>query len=397
MADDMDLYVSLNLFLNLFNETNVMKNEYFEKRKRDENFLISVGVIEEEEKPNKKRKRIRIENYVSDVVSMYSDKEFKSHFRLSRTTVEILLQCLPNPKVKTKPLIEKEKNLLIFLWLVGNQETYREVADRFGVTESHEHGVFMKYCDHISALATKFICWPIGEEAERSIRAFEALRQVPFPGVIGAIYGTYVKFSALKEEKNEHITRKQTAAVVLQAVCRSNLLFIDIFAGWPGSSSDSRVFRNSPLYSKLGDPQFFPNNCHMIGDCAYPLSKLLLTPYHDTGYLTRREKNYNKVLSSSRVVIEQAFGHLFGRFRKLRYLYIRKRAFVPKVITACCVLHNFCIMHNDQSTDVEIVSEENGLEQGWPTFVHIRSTFYRKNVSRSTCCHRHSLSGEGEV
>jgi len=44
-----------------------------------------------------------------------------------------------------------------------------------------------------------------------------------------------------------------------------------------------------------------------------------MVPYKDNGHLTQNQKNFNKILSSSRVVVEQAFGKLIGRFRKLKY------------------------------------------------------------------------------
>jgi len=33
-----------------------------------------------------------------------------------------------------------------------------------------------------------------------------------------------------------------------------------------------------------------------------------MVPYKDNGHLTQNQNNFNKILSSSRVVVEQAFG-----------------------------------------------------------------------------------------
>ncbi|XP_023228849.1 uncharacterized protein LOC111629197 [Centruroides sculpturatus] len=109
--------------------------------------------------------------------------------------------------------------------------------------------------------------------------------------------------------------RKGYPSVVLQAVCDYELKFLDVYAGWPGSANDARTAINN-------------------------------------GHLTRKQKFFNTILSSTRVVIEQAFAHLFGRFWKLIYIYVRRRKFVPDVIVATCVLHNLCIMHNDSTPDV---------------------------------------------
>jgi len=91
--------------------------------------------------------------------------------------------------------------------------------------------------------------------------------------------------------------------------------------GWPGSSNDARVFRNSSIGIAItegkGD-ELIPPGCHLIGDAAYPLSNYLLVPYKDYGKLTPAMTLFNHRLSSTRIVIEQAFGLLIGRFRKLK-------------------------------------------------------------------------------
>ncbi|XP_023236061.1 uncharacterized protein LOC111635351 [Centruroides sculpturatus] len=92
-------------------------------------------------------------------------------------------------------------------------------------------------------------------------------------------------------------------------------------------------------------------NYHLLGDSAYPLSKKLLTPYRDNGHLNNIKKYYNKTLSSTRIVIEQAFGQLFGRFRRLKHLHMFRRDLIPEVIITGCVLHNLCILYNDIPPD----------------------------------------------
>ena len=78
---------------------------------------------------------------------------------------------------------------------------------------------------------------------------------------------------------------------------------------------------------------------HLIGDSGFQLAPYLLTPYIDKGHLDLTQKKYNKKLSQTRYVIEHAFGLLKGRFRRLKYLDVSMSR-VPKVIAACCVLHN---------------------------------------------------------
>lgn len=108
---------------------------------------------------------------------------------------------------------------------------------------------------------------------------------------------------------------------LFQGIVDAELKFIDVFAGWPGRTHDARIFRCSTIgQSILNHPRsVLPTPCHILGDGAYPLTEGLLVPYKDNGHLTQKQKNFNRKLSSTRVLIEQAFGKLIGGFRKLKY------------------------------------------------------------------------------
>lgn len=121
-----------------------------------------------------------------------------------------------------------------------------------------------------------------------------------------------------------------------------------LFLGWPGSMHDARVFRRSALCNNLRDNIYnIHPEMHLIGDSAYTLTNHLLVPYKDNGRLNDRQKIYNEKLSKNRVSIEHAFGLLKGRFRCLQNLQVYKTEYIPKIILACCILHNLCIDQND--------------------------------------------------
>ncbi|XP_070183209.1 uncharacterized protein [Littorina saxatilis] len=91
-----------------------------------------------------------------------------------------------------------------------------------------------------------------------------------FPGVVGAIDGTYIKIPGTRDA---YICRKGFPAMHLQVVCDKDLLFLDVFMGYTGSVHDSRVFPNSDLHGVLeSDASKLPPEYHMIGDSAYPQS-----------------------------------------------------------------------------------------------------------------------------
>lgn len=75
-----------------------------------------------------------------------------------------------------------------------------------------------------------------------------------------------------------------------------------------------------------------PENYHLLGDSAYPLSINLMTPFKDNGHLTRDQITYNYKLSSTRSIVERSFGLLKGRFRRLKYLDCTKTEFLPTIM-----------------------------------------------------------------
>lgn len=107
-------------------------------------------------------------------------------------------------------------------------------------------------------------------------------------------------------------------------VCTANKLFTDISVGVPGRRNDAAVLRFSKLYKSCRDNlahRFFPTpDFHIIGDSAYPSLSWLLSPYKKPGGgrdNTDAEKLYNFKHSSTRTVIENAFGLLKGRWARL--------------------------------------------------------------------------------
>ncbi|KAJ8935599.1 hypothetical protein NQ314_012720 [Rhamnusium bicolor] len=86
---------------------------------------------------------------------------------------------------------------------------------------------------------------------------------------------------------------------------------------------------------------------HLLGDGAYSITEWLLTPYKDYGNLSNAQIQYNKHLSATRVLIENAFSLLRSRFRQIQKLEFHNVENTSKFILSFCVLHNICIDFND--------------------------------------------------
>jgi hypothetical protein len=105
---------------------------------------------------------------------------------------------------------------------------------------------------------------------------------------------------------------------ILQAVWDSNMHLLDVFCGWPGSVHDARVMKNSPLYAKIeADMEsVLPGNTHLLGDSAYGIAPWLMTPFRDCGNLTKQQRKYNYIHSSTRMSIERTSWYIERTFQK---------------------------------------------------------------------------------
>ena len=91
---------------------------------------------------------------------------------------------------------------------------------------------------------------------------------------------------------------------------------------------------------------------HIIADSAYPLSNHLLVPYRSRRTnISDSAKKFNTHLASKRSVIERAFGLLGLRFPRLSYVTAKSNKKRIKIIVAACVLHNWCIMEDDDDEE----------------------------------------------
>lgn len=113
----------------------------------------------------------RIQGYFEETVSSYFGDEFKSHFRLTRNTCELLTQEIVSSscinvglnRVGRAP-IPPEKQILIYLWMLANgDETSRQVADHFNVTMSSCGRVLRKVNTAILSMLPGYLKWPNGE------------------------------------------------------------------------------------------------------------------------------------------------------------------------------------------------------------------------------------------
>ncbi|XP_039309060.1 putative nuclease HARBI1 [Solenopsis invicta] len=261
-------------------------------------------------------------------------------------------------------IITVDKATLMALWYLAGQSAMESGGDRFGVAPSTIYHEIHRIVDILCTLSHKFIVWP--KEHECAIIRQQFNDRAGYPGVIGSIDGCHIDVLAPANDQESYTDRKMNHFIILQGICTATKIFTNVSIGTPGSRNDCRVLRPSIFYKKVieeGPESLFyiPNN-HLVGDKAYPNRTWLMTPYKDYGNLTLTQRRHNFVHSSTRIVIEHAFGLLKGRWRCLLGLRLKRIGRVTNFVLACCVLHNFCFLHKNTVIE-EMVNDDRRMRQ----------------------------------
>ena len=306
---------------------------------------------------------------MTNVVQNYIANDFRRIFRLTRPCFEEFCNILSTrPEMQVRPSlmggrerVGLEKTVLIALRYFGHQGNIRTISELFDVADSTVIACRDRVIAALMTLREQYIKWPLDRDVQRNIIAkFQEKRG--FPGVIGAIDATHVQIQPPHEHPQSYVNRK-SYSIILQAVCIHDTSFSHCFSGWPGSAHDSRVLKNSVLWD---DGQIACGDKHIIGDGGYPLKNWLLTPYRDNGNLNYEQKRYNFIHSSTRTVIERAFGILKGHFRRLHFIETKDMKTSCNITISCCVLHNICIVHGDNGD--EFMEENQGNVDAFVAF-----------------------------
>ncbi|XP_071373093.1 putative nuclease HARBI1 [Centroberyx affinis] len=282
------------------------------------------------------------------LLQMYFDpqQDLRPDYRLSRTSVTALLQLLSRGKARGWA---QHLEVLITLYWLAHGLSYSVVSRAFQVPKTTVHRVVHQLCGSLVAIRGQHIRYPAEEDVPAVALGFTELSGSPaFTNCVGALDGCHIRIKTPPgPHGQDYINRKLFASVQMQALCDSYGRFINLFVGYPGSVHDTRVLKNSSLYTAARYP---PPGYFIIGDGGYPCIRApitLLTPYREP-LQGRVQERYNRHHARARSVIERAFGMMKTRWRCLFFKALEvHHTFVPDVVTVCAVLHNICLTAGD--------------------------------------------------
>ncbi|XP_064631623.1 uncharacterized protein LOC135489922 [Lineus longissimus] len=159
------------------------------------------------------------------------------------------------------------------------------------------------------------------------------------------------------EYHTDFFNRKCYYSYNCQAMVDDRYCFRDLCVGMPGSVHDAKVLAHSELFKEFEERNYLTDVSVevngtkvppvILGDPAYPLLSWIVKPYPETTAITQEEKNFNHQFSRNRMVVENSFGRLKGRWRRLLKRIDFYHEDVPELFVACCTLHNLCEMEGD--------------------------------------------------
>ena len=306
--------------------------------------------------------KARSSNWWDAIVTLsFKDKDWLRNFRMKKATFDFICNELEpylyrEGTVMRKP-IPVPKRIAVALWRFATGSYYNTIAHLFGISECSVCTI----CEEVAGLIVenlmpRFIRFPVGADLDKVVADFE--ERWGFPQCAGAIDGSHIPIKAPREYHADYYNRKGWYSVILQGLVDSKYRFTEINVGWPGKVHDSRVFSNSSMYEKgMSGRLFSAHNSKyihgvkvpvvIIADAAYPLLSWVMKPFPDNGKLSVEKLQFNYRLSRARMVVENAFGRLKGRWRCLLKQNEADHSKINDVVAACCTLHNICEAFDD--------------------------------------------------
>ena len=240
--------------------------------------------------------------------------------------------------------IEAQRQLTITLYRCANGCSFNVISSLFGVSISLAVNVFSAVSlQLLTHFYYEYVKMPTGEE-EWKQEAVGFIENSGFP-CIAAWDGFHVY--ATTKLKNFYSFKKRYS-ISNMGLVSYNKRFLDVTVNAPGRTHDARLLRSTKVFNDIVDRRVIPDKAinlgesfgeiplATVGDSAFPRYTWLIKGFNDA---TRNEKErlYNEKLRSARVVTENCYGMLKGRWRIL-YKEVEVKIKNLKYVVFLCVL-----------------------------------------------------------
>ena len=231
--------------------------------------------------------------------------------------------------------------MAIALYKLASGSDYRTIGHFFAVGITTVCRCVQEFC---TAAETLLVPEHIRNPSEEKFREMPVYfdNKYGLPNCVGSIDGPHIPIIAPQEYHCDYFNRKGWHSLLLQAVVDGKGRFWNLH--------DATVLGLSALWDLAIQRSLFPAHTrniggvsagyYILGDFAYPLQNWLLKPFHDTGRLAAEQRMFNYKFSRARVVVENAFGRLKGRWRCLLKRNDSDIKLVTSMVYACSDLHN---------------------------------------------------------
>ena len=306
------------------------------------------------------RKKFDLDDALSYDSQNFNDEEFLLHFRMSRESFFLLLeQISETEEFSKKPKKKKHRpisyQLFVFLFRIGREGVSGgsgQVGSFFGIAKGSVNNYVRRCVRALLQLKDQVVYWPDKNERNEMRQRLSALG---FRHCVGIIDGTLVQLVFRPEAYHEcYYSRKSMYCINVMIVCDDKKRIIYYNAGWPGSTHDNCVFRNSKLFYNRG--KYFSQGEYLLGDSAYSASPVMVQAFKKQASqadLPPKHEYFNKCLAQTRIASEHCIGILKGRFMCMKKINIKlkdSREEVKEIVDmigACAVLHNLLISYDE--------------------------------------------------
>lgn len=272
----------------------------------------------------------------------------RARFRLLDRHVESIVRTL-SPFIAHDTdrnfALNPEQQIRLALRYLASGSIYQSVVDSHGIHKSTVSRTLHRVVDAVNYhLLPEKVRWPQDPAVMRGI-VQKFRERANFPAVFGCIDGTYINLIRPSVDEHQYVDRHQNHSINCMVVCGPNLEFFYVSTRWPGSVGDGRVFRQSPLFTRLeAGWRPFPMGI-LLGDKGYTNFDYLITPLRMTR--TQQEERFNTAHRKTRNMVECAIGLLKQRFRCLLTKMHFKPEFVGDITRCCVALHNIVLDADD--------------------------------------------------